>query len=293
MLPDDFDFAMLPLGTDGEYDLSEVSMLASTIETIDTAMVDWIKDEVSLSVKTNEGYRQVPVLWQAPERSYQIKNEKSLREQSGALKLPLISIERTSITKDPARKGGYQAHTYSDKGDGRTGRMVVAKRIVQDKTRNFAVASGTRTNLPEAEQRYYPRENKKVVVQTLSIPIPVYVNAEYKISLRTEYQQQINTLMTPFLARTGQINSMILLKNGHRYEAFIDQNFSHNNVTSTLGDADRQFTTEGTIRVLGYLMGEGNNDDRPILIMEENAVEISFPSESVMPAGQLTFIEDT
>jgi hypothetical protein len=293
MLPDNFDFAMLPMDTEGKYDLSEISMLASTIESIDESIVDWIKNQLKLSIKSNEGYRVVPVLWQAPERSYQIKNEKSLREDTGALRLPLVSVERTSIAKDPARKGSYQAHTYSNKGDGRTGRMVIAKRIVEDKTRNFAVASGTRTNLPEAEQRYYPRVNKKIIVQTLSIPIPVYINAEYKISLRAEYQQQINTLMTPFLARTGQINSMILIKNGHRYEAFIDQNFTSSNVTATLGDASRQFTTEVTIRVLGYLMGEGNNDDRPILTMEENAVEITFPSESVMPAGQMTFIEDT
>ena len=287
MLPDDFDFAMLPLGTDGEYDLSEVSMLASTIETIDTAMVDWIKDEVSLSVKTNEGYRQVPVLWQAPERSYQIKNEKSLREQSGALKLPLISIERTSITKDPARKGGYQAHTYSDKGDGRTGRMVVAKRIVQDKTRNFAVASGTRTNLPEAEQRYYPRENKKVVVQTLSIPIPVYVNAEYKISLRTEYQQQMNEIMVPFITSPGGINYIIISDEHHRYEGFIQQDFTHNNNLSSFSNEERKFETKMNIEVLGHLIGAGKNQLGPNITIRENPVEFKIPRERVMTQDEV------
>ena len=112
MLPDNFDFAMLPPGKD--YDLKEIGMLVSTIETIDYAMVSWLKEDLNLSAKTNEGYIRVPVLWQAPERSFQIKNEKSLRDDAGALKMPLIGIERVNMVKDPERKGGFQAHLYSD-----------------------------------------------------------------------------------------------------------------------------------------------------------------------------------
>ena len=150
MLPDNFDFAMLPAGTN--YNLKEIGMLTSTIETIDYAIVSWLKEDLKLSAHTNEGFTQVPVLWQTPERSFQIKHEKSLRDDGGALKLPLISIERTGITKDPTRKGGFQAHVYSKDGDGRTGRMIIAKKIVQDKTRNFAVAAGTRTYGEEVKQ---------------------------------------------------------------------------------------------------------------------------------------------
>jgi hypothetical protein len=287
MLPDNFDFAMIPTGSNGKDDftLKEVGMLASTIESIDYSLVSWIKEDLKLSVRTNEGFTEVPVLWQTPERAYQIKHDKSLRDDAGALKLPLISVERTGIVKDPARKGGYQANLYSDKGNGRTGRMVIAKRIVQDKTRNFAVASGTRMNTAGTKQRYSPRINKKVVIQTLSVPIPVYINAEYKISIRSEYQQQMNTLMTPFMGRTGQINSFILRRNGHLYEAFIDQNFTHSNTVAALGEEMRMFTTEVTIRVLGYLMGEGEDDDRPIVTMRENAVEITFPREGIAPPG--------
>jgi|TARA_Y100000310_G_scaffold227317_1_gene229554 hypothetical protein len=287
MLPDNFDFAMIPTGSNGKADftLKEVGMLASTIESIDYSLVSWIKEDLKLSVRTNEGFTEVPVLWQVPERAYQIKHNKDLRDDAGALKLPLISVERTGIVKDPARKGGFQANTYSDKYKGRSGRFVIAKRILQDKTRNFAVASGTRMNTAGTKQRYYPRINKKVVIQTLSVPIPVYINAEYKISIRSEYQEQMNNLITPFMGRTGQINSMLLFRNGHTYEAFIDQNFTHSNTVAALGEEMRMFTTEINIRVLGYLMGEGEDDDRPIITMEENAVEITFPREGTAAPG--------
>ena len=294
MLPDNFDFAMLPTGsTNPNFTLKEIGMLASTLENIDYALVSWIKEDLQLSATTNEGFVKVPVLWQVPERSYQIKNEKSLRDAAGALKLPLISIERTGMVKDPARKGSFQAHYYSNNDNQRSGRFVIARRIVQDKTRNFAVASGTRPKTGGTLQRYYPRINKKVIIQFLSVPIPVYVNLEYKISIRTEYQQQMNTLLTPFMSRTGQINSAVLKRNGHLYEVFIDQNFTPNNNIVTLSEETRLFTTDIKIRVLGYLMGEGENADRPIITLEENVVEITFPSEGPVPTGNTNIFGNT
>ena len=295
MLPNNFDFAQLPEDRK-DFTLKEVGMLASRIEDIDYAMFSWLKEDLDLSTLTNEGYKQTPILWQTPERAFQIKNNKDLRvpddHSSGAITLPVVTIERTGITKDPGNKGSFQAHIFSNRKNGRTGRMVIAKRIKQDKTRNFAVVGNTRTNTGGSRQKYFPRENKKVVIETLSIPIPIYVNLDYKIIVKTEYQQQMNDLTQPFMTRTGQINSFVMRRNGHMYEAFIDQGFSQSNNVSNLGEDERQFTSEITIKVLGYLIGEGNNDDRPIVTKEESIVEVAFPRESVVPAGNDNFFID-
>ena len=289
MLPDNFDFAMLPDGAT-EKTLSEIGMLESTIETIDYSITSWLKNTLSLSAHTNEGFVKIPVIWQTAERSFQIKEDLSLRDDADGLILPVMSIERTAIVKDPMRKGSFQAHLFSNAKNGRSGRMVLAKRIKQDKTRNFAVAAGTRTDSPGTRQRYTKRApkrlNKKVVIQTLSIPIPVYINVEYKITIKTEYQQQMNEILTPFIGRTGQINSFILRRDGHLYEAFIDQNFNHSNNIANLDEEMRMYTTDINIRILGYLIGEGENDDRPIVRIEENTVELSFPKEEAGLPGQ-------
>jgi len=286
MLPDNFDFALLPPGS-SEHTLESLGMLASTIETIDYAIVSWVREDLKLSSHSNEGFKPIPVLWQTPERSFQIKHKKELRDPGGALKLPLLSIERTGITKDPARKGAFQANYYSKNKNGRAGRWVIAKKIVKGKTNNFAAAAGSRgeSETGGTKQRYYPRINKKVVIQSLSVPIPVYVNIEYKIIIKTEYQQQMNELITPFIGRTGQINSFVMRRNGHLYEAFINQDFTHNNNVSNLGEDMRMFSTEIGIRVLGYLIGDGANADRPIVRVDENVVELSFPQESTAPPG--------
>ena len=295
MLPDNFDFAQLP-DDRKDFTLEEIGMLASRIEDIDYAITSWLKEDLDLSTITNEGHKRVPVLWQTPERAFQIKNNHDLRhpidDGGGVITLPVISIERTAITKDPAQKGSFQAHLYSDKRNGRTGRMTIAKRIKQDKTRNFAVVGNTRTNTDGTRQKFFPRINKKVVIETLSIPIPIYVVLDYKIIVKTEYQQQMNDLTQPFMTRTGQINSFVMRRNGHLYEAFIDQGFNQNNNVANLGEDERQFTSEITIKVLGYLIGEGNSDDRPIVTREESIVEIAFPRETVVPAGNDNFFMD-
>lgn len=295
MLPDNFDFAQLPDDRDS-FTLKEIGMLGSRIEDIDYAITSWLKEDLQLSTITNEGYKKVPVLWQTPERAFQIKNNKDIRtpdEVGGdAIILPVVTIERTGITKDPTRKGGYQAQIFSNQRNGRVGRMTIAKRIKQDKTRNFAVVGNTRTNTSGDRQKYFPRVNKKVVIETLSIPIPIYVNLDYKIIVKTEYQQQMNDLTQPFMTRTGQINSFVMRRNGHLYEAFIDQGFTQSNNVATLGEDERQFTSEVNIKVLGYLIGEGNSDDRPIVTKEENIVEITYPRETVVPAGSDNFFMD-
>ena len=267
-------------------------MLASTIESIDYSIVSWLKEDMDLSAQSNRGFEDVPVFWQAPERAFQVKSDRSLRDAGGALILPVVSIERTGIIKDPERKGSFQANIFSPDQKGRSGRIVIAKKIKQDKTRNFAVATGTRTNNGGVLQDYYPRINKQVVIQTLSIPIPVYVNVEYKIVIKTEYQQQMNQLIQPFMTRTGQINSFLLKRNGHIYEAFIDQNFTHNNNVSDLNEELRMFETTINLRVLGYLIGEGENDDRPLVKVEESVVEVTFPRESGVIPGEPSFLED-
>ena len=181
-----FDYAALPF-VPGAVTLSEIGMHASTIENIDYALVNWLKIDVKPTVLTNKGLVQTPIVWVSPERAFQIKNEKELRDERGNLKLPMITIERTGMSKDPERKGGFQAHLFSRERNGRSGRFVLAKRIKQDKTRNFASSDAGRysaTTSGSIQQNFpTPQPNSKVVIQIVSIPIPVYIRNPIKAFL--------------------------------------------------------------------------------------------------------------
>ena len=60
----------LDIDTSG-YETSEESFPPSTIETIDEALTRFVK-ELNIFASTQEGWKQVPVIWTSAERSFQI-----------------------------------------------------------------------------------------------------------------------------------------------------------------------------------------------------------------------------
>ena len=203
--------------------VKEAPIEPSTIENIDTGIYEWTSN-LGLSTITNDGFKPTPVIWLGTERAFQIKNNKDLRDNVGKLKLPLITVNRDSINKDPSFKGSFQAHMFENP-DYKGGTITIKRRIKQDKTRNFANADASRVQSGDETRR---GDNSKIVYEHLTIPIPVYVTMMYTIVLRSEYQQQMNDLLAPFITKTGQINSFVFGNNGWSYEAFIQPDFAEN-----------------------------------------------------------------
>ena len=83
-------------------------IMPSTLETIDTAFYDWVNETLDISATTNRGFNKVPLIWVSAERAFQVKHDKNLRDDFGVLKLPLISVERTSVVKDPTEKVAFK-----------------------------------------------------------------------------------------------------------------------------------------------------------------------------------------
>jgi len=269
-------------GVDDPSVISETTVMPSTLETIDAAIFEWLNEKVNVHCDTNKGFNKIPVLWLSAERAHQVKNNKEIRDDSGFLKLPLITLSRTGVVKDPARKGIFQAHVPPET-DKKGGSIVIARRINQDKTSNFANADTYRRMRGGGKHQInFPRKNEKVVYESISIPMPVHINLNYSIELRAEYQQQMNEMTTPFMTKTGNINHFVAYKDGHNYEGFIQQDFSQDGNAADLGLDEKIYSTRVTIRVLGYLIGEDKNADQPKIVVRENAVEVKIPRERVI-----------
>lgn len=270
--------------------VKEITFDPSTIETIDTGLYNWVDRTLDLSTITNEGYKKVPVIWLGAERSFQVKKDQLLRDSDNRLKLPIISVNRESIAKDPSFKGSFQAH-YNEKNDYKGGTVTVTRRIKQDKTRNFNNADIARL-LKDSRQTGPQLNNKsKTVYQEITIPVPSYVTVMYNIILRTEYQQQMNDLVAPFIAKTGNINGFFFEQEGHKYEAFIQPDFTETKNVKDLGEDERMFETNVSIKVLGYLIGEGKNRERPKVTIRENIVKIRVSRERVIAGDQIPWKE--
>ncbi len=266
--------------------LQEITFQSSTIETIDLAFYNWINSEMDLYASYPEGWKKVPITWVSAERTHQMKNNKDIRDSSGMIIYPIMTIERKTINKDPQKTGSIPAN-LRPVNDEKGGTVTIARRINQEKTSNFQNADNLKTGLTRRDTKVYPlnsnyQKRKKVVYQTVTIPIPVHVTVTYQINIKTDYQQQLNELTTPFFTRNGNTRYIKLTQDGHKYDAFIKGDFTFENNASSLNEERKTYSSSITVEVVGYLIGDDKNEIKPKIVVRENAVEVKFPREKVI-----------
>lgn len=248
----------------------------STIENIDKSVYNYV-ESLNLFTSTNQGFEKVPVLWGTSERSFLTKDDANARDAQGLLRLPIISIRRTTFQKSMPSKGIFHGN-IPEHQDEQGGSLAVSRVINQKKTTAYA-NNGARKLTQDSTKPY---DNKRIVYQTISAPMPVNVEITYEIVLRTEFQQQMNDLMLPFITKPGTINFVRLEDSGHRYEGFLDSQFSLKDNLSDYTNEERKFETSINLRVVGYLVGQGKNREKPHFSIRENFVEVKLPKESVV-----------
>lgn len=247
----------------------------STIETIDAAMLRYIQ-QLNLSANTNKGWKPVPVIWAGSERGFQSKRDIEIRDERGMLKYPLITVMRKNIDKNLAKRAAFHGNV-PEASDEQGGSLSTHRVIHQEKSKNFARNSAF--NLTGDPNRRII--NNKVVYKTISAPMPVNVIVNYDIMIRTEYQQQMNDLMIPFITKPGTVNAIMIHEDDHRYEAFIGSSINQASNIANYGAEERRFDVTIPIQVVGYLIGEGKNREKPYYAVRENAVEVKIPRERI------------
>tara|TARA_R100000458_G_C8248647_1_gene226015 strand:+ start:455 stop:1354 length:900 start_codon:yes stop_codon:yes gene_type:complete len=265
--------------------VEETVLLPSTLENIDFALFDFINEELDIFSTTNKGWEKVPVIWVSAERAFQVKRSRELRDLTDTLIYPAITVERKNVVKDITRRGAVYGNALGVE-DQKGGTITIARRINQDKTSNFANADSRKNSGPEREvgnqQAHYPRKNKKVVYETITVPIPIYVDVSYDIKIHAEYQQQINEIIPSFINAGRYYNYFVVERNGHAYEVFMEQDYGTNSNVASLNEEERTYETVITLKVLGYLIGDDKNQIKPKIVKRENAVEVKLPREKVV-----------
>ena len=115
--------------------------------------------------------------------------------------------------------------------------------------------------------------------RTITVPQPVFVEIGYRVGIRTEYQEQMNEILTPFAVYSGNIKHFYISSDHHQYEAFFDADFSPQNNVASMQVDERKYETSISIKVLGYLIGADKNQKQPKIVMRESAAEIGFNRE--------------
>jgi len=272
---------MAPKDSINEDVARDVPRYKSDLEDIDMALYEFINDSMDIHTKTNKGFQKIPVIWAGSERAHNIKNTDIKRDKTGMIILPAIVVERTKVTKQFENKGVPYA-AVDPRGDLEGGYLTINKVIKQDKTSNFANADAykkrTQLNFPT----YRNKKNGKIVFETITIPLPIYVELGYNITIRTEYQEQMNDVVAPFMRRAHAHKRIMIKHNYNNYEAFIEGELNVANNISAYEQAERKYESSLTINVLGYLIGDGKNQVQRRTVRRENAVQIRFARERIV-----------
>jgi|TARA_R110000824_G_scaffold175566_9_gene354126 hypothetical protein len=259
----------------------DVKRFSSTLEDIDFAVYNFFDEVMDLKTATNKGFKKVPIVWAGSERAHNIKNDDLNRDLTGQLTLPVISIERASVSKnEKSRVIPYSM--VAPIGDIKGGYLTINKVIKQDKTSNFANADAFRRKKQENYPLYRGKKNEKIVYETITIPIPIYIEVGYKAVIRTEYQEQMNDLLVPIIRKTNAHKRVYIKHKHNAYEAFIEEDYSISNNISNYETNERKYETEVAMNVFGYLIGDGKNQVQPRVVRRENAIQIRFAKEKIM-----------
>ena len=286
----------MPVNTPLNQQLNAVYPLAhSQLQDIDYALYNYINTTLNIFTDTSDGFSKVPVIYSIPERAYQIKNDPTLRPNGRTLLYPLISILRESVTKNPQNKGRYGVHVppYFDYYD-RGGAISIARQVNQDKTKNFANAAALKKSFYKNNENYktFPGVNNQIVYETLTIPMPTFIEIVYSVGIICEYQQQMNQILAPFMAQTGAPSAFKIEYEGNKYETFIEPEFSMENNSSGLQLDERIFKTNVSFKVLGYIVGSDKNQETPSVVRRQSAAKLTIQRERVVLGDEPDFDVD-
>lgn len=219
----------LPTGYPGAGPVSDFVLPPVGIEDVDSALFNLFDKELPIIVGAGgtADAKRVPVIFAGGEKWAMLKNNRPLRDKSGTLILPLITIGRTGISQtaseDMAGRGINQ----------KTGEIIIKRRL--DKSDRVYQNLINRTLLKNQENLSVPqleaiqdqlsttgqvgqlseepvikagghligKKGSKNVYETLVIPAPQFFTATYEVILWTQYthhmNQVIETIMSSFL----------------------------------------------------------------------------------------------
>jgi hypothetical protein len=273
----------LDLGYSGEDIPDDFHIPPCNIEDVDRALFNFFNEELPLFYKRRKETKRVPVIFATGERFAILARNKPLRDKSGAIILPLISILRSGIDQSSA-KGATHAQLSPllikvrlSKSDPRYQRLQ--NRWGFDHSDSIAIAANEKTAsglgggtsggriatrreapaipISTANGVILKPNTRKNIIEFIEIPPIKQYTANYEITFWTQYTQEMNSLLTTMMGgytQNSQRTFLITTKVGYKFTAFIDANLSPSNNFEDFSDDERLVKYSFTVAVPAYVV---------------------------------------
>ena len=96
----------LDSGLEGDSVPLDLELPPCTIEDVDRSLFNLLNEQLPFQYEHKGAQKRVPVIFATGERFAVLRRNEPLRDKSGALILPLISLMRTGINQEPSPSVG-------------------------------------------------------------------------------------------------------------------------------------------------------------------------------------------
>lgn len=261
------------LGYQSGEPVSGIDIPSCTIEDVDRSVFNLFEKDLNFTVKGNKKPIKMPVIFATGERFALLARKKPLRDKSGALILPLISIMRTGVEHQP--------------GPGENVPIVIKKRIAPEdaifqnyvnkqgilnsdelaKSKNFNTADGdseegkkkmksglSSPSLTNPQIKDLIGQN---VFEIFEIPPVKHYVSTYEITFWCQYTQQMNEVMTIYMGgytNNNRATFKLETEKGYYFSAFVEDGFNPDVNFDDFSDNERLVKCTVTMKVNAYLV---------------------------------------
>jgi len=299
------DKGSLRTGHEGQNVAVDEFIPSCSIEDVDRALFNLFNKDLPLFFEFENNMNRIPVIFATGERFAVLRRKKPLRDKSGALILPLVSIMRTDINQTPD----------TGMGPGQLGPSIVKKRLSKDDpkyqrllnsralksqdsashpshlsdgegqgTANGTLGARRPASLPDEDTRSGMHIKAKLganIFEIIEMPPVKFYTTNYEVTFWAQYTQQINHMLAAMLSTYHNNHARqfrIETEKGYWFVATVDASITPGTNYDDFTDEERLVKLSFTVKVPGYLIAPDYPGSSNVLRKYVSAPETAFAS---------------
>lgn len=279
-------------GYDGQPSNYEIP--SCTLEDVDVAVFKMFDQDIKFFVGDEQNqYKKVPVIFASGEKWVLLKSGRALRDKSGILILPLITITRSGINQNDTTQRGISQYT----GNIRIVRKlsendpdyqnIINKSLISNQP-NVATRENTKTRFTGITTRNSIGElvlndetiknggllklnRKNNIFEVITIPSPQFYTATYEITFWCQFTQHMNQLIEKLLSSMLPFGITLKIETdkGYWFVGTIDGGtFNFDTNFQDMSSEERYVKTTFTLNVPAYML-LAENPGAPVKVRSE------------------------
>ena len=302
-------------GKEGANIPEDLSIPPCTVEDVDRALFDLFDKQLPFLYRHKKGQKKAPVIFASGERFAVLRRKRPLRDKSGALILPLVSIMRSGVTQTAERGSGTAQNAP----------MTIRKRLAPEDplyqkllnkqsiqnadaiTSNDAILEGGIDADPTDKMNYNKkaaspgriasrsnqvnvsmsaRRHKQIqpsvgnnIYEVITMPPPKYFTATYEVTFWSQYTTQMNDMINAMMSlyqSYSQRTFQLETPKGYWFVGYVGENLNSGNNFDDFADSERLIRYSFEVKVPAYLVGPAYPGAQNPLRRFVSAPQISF-----------------